>query len=123
MIPARHSPCIGLCKIDEETQLCLGCTRSAKEIAAWPSLDAAGRDAIWARLPARLPLLSVPFRILPWTTPEIADFVLATLRGSRPGTWTVGTPGATFEGSVEVMATSFTRPDWIAPRTMASEAQ
>lgn len=29
------SPCIGVCKLDEETQLCEGCFRTLDEIAGW----------------------------------------------------------------------------------------
>ena len=33
------SPCVGICKIDEKSQLCIGCFRSAHEIAMWPQID------------------------------------------------------------------------------------
>ena len=33
------SPCIGVCKLDIESKICVGCLRSADEIANWPQLD------------------------------------------------------------------------------------
>lgn len=47
------SPCTGICRIAPGTGLCLGCARALDEIAAWPGLDAAGKRAILAKLPAR----------------------------------------------------------------------
>ncbi|MCA3255702.1 MAG: DUF1289 domain-containing protein [Alphaproteobacteria bacterium] len=48
------SPCISRCEIDPATGWCLGCGRTASEIAAWPYADAATRMRIWAPLPSRL---------------------------------------------------------------------
>ena len=33
------SPCIGVCKLDIGSNMCVGCLRSADEIANWPQLD------------------------------------------------------------------------------------
>ena len=33
------SPCIGVCVLDEETNLCKGCWRSLQEVAEWASAD------------------------------------------------------------------------------------
>jgi predicted Fe-S protein YdhL (DUF1289 family) len=46
------SPCISVCRLAPETQLCVGCGRTIAEIAAWPSLSDAERKAIMARLEA-----------------------------------------------------------------------
>lgn len=35
------SPCIGVCELDQASKLCLGCLRSADEIAIWRD---AGRE-------------------------------------------------------------------------------
>ena len=40
------SPCIGVCRIDEATGLCVGCLRTLDEIAAWSTLDDASRRAV-----------------------------------------------------------------------------
>jgi len=44
------SPCISVCRLDPETQLCIGCGRTIAEIAAWPSLSDSERKAIMRRL-------------------------------------------------------------------------
>jgi predicted Fe-S protein YdhL (DUF1289 family) len=46
------SPCIGVCKLDKVTKLCLGCRRSVAEISAWLDLSEDERQAIIARLNA-----------------------------------------------------------------------
>jgi predicted Fe-S protein YdhL (DUF1289 family) len=92
----RHSPCVGVCKIDDETGLCLGCARTLTEVAAWPSLSDSAQDEVWAKLPERLTLLAVRVRVLPWTLEEIATWVAATITNRR-GTWVTGMPGAVAE--------------------------
>lgn len=47
------SPCIKICVIDPQSQLCLGCQRSLDEIARWSQMSDAQRRAIMAELPAR----------------------------------------------------------------------
>jgi predicted Fe-S protein YdhL (DUF1289 family) len=61
----RHSPCVGVCKIDEDTGFCLGSARTRNEVAARPSLSEAAQDAVWAKLPERLTLLSIRVALLP----------------------------------------------------------
>src|SRR5262249_29280574 len=92
----RHSPCVGVCKIDDESGFCLGCARTRSEVAAWPSLTDPAKDEVWAKLPERLTLLSIRVRLLPWTIEEIAAWVAATI-ADRRGTWVTGMPGAVAE--------------------------
>ena len=47
------SPCIGVCRIDPDTQLCEGCRRSLTENAEWPACSEDRRRAILAALPSR----------------------------------------------------------------------
>lgn len=47
------SPCTGVCFLDPASGLCAGCLRTADEIAAWPTLDGAARQALRDRLAAR----------------------------------------------------------------------
>ncbi|MEG6510040.1 DUF1289 domain-containing protein [Methyloligella sp. 2.7D] len=49
-----ETPCISVCEIDEETEMCRGCGRSIAEIASWIRLTDDERRAIMARLPERL---------------------------------------------------------------------
>lgn len=52
--PARPaSPCINLCRMDPVTGWCEGCRRTLDEIAAWSSMDATRREAVWQQLPGR----------------------------------------------------------------------
>jgi len=47
------SPCVGICRLDPLTGLCLGCMRSADEIAAWPRASYVQRLQIVERLRTR----------------------------------------------------------------------
>ena len=33
------SPCVGICSIDPDSDLCIGCLRSSSEIAIWPQIN------------------------------------------------------------------------------------
>ncbi|QHJ01578.1 DUF1289 domain-containing protein [Xylophilus rhododendri] len=47
------SPCISVCRMNEDRSLCQGCFRSLDEIRIWSRSDAQERRAIWTRLLAR----------------------------------------------------------------------
>lgn len=51
-IPEIESPCIGTCTLGP-AGLCIGCFRSADEIAAWLTYSAQQRRAIMRGLPQR----------------------------------------------------------------------
>jgi len=51
-IPHIESPCIGTCTLGPG-ELCVGCFRSAREIAGWLGYSAAQRSAIVRELPER----------------------------------------------------------------------
>lgn len=93
---ARHSPCVGICKIDDATGFCLGCARTRAEVADWMSMDDNQRDQIWLKLPERLAKVAIRVRLLPWTHNEIIDWATETM-SKRRGTWVTGTPGAVAE--------------------------
>ena len=46
------SPCIAVCRLDPQTQVCVGCGRTIAEIASWPALSESERAAILRRLEA-----------------------------------------------------------------------
>lgn len=52
-LPPAASPCIRVCLIDPQSDLCTGCLRTLEEIAAWGALDDARRGEILAALPGR----------------------------------------------------------------------
>ena len=55
------SPCNSICRMDEATAWCQGCTRTLPEIAAWAGLDDEGKRQVWAMLPERRRLLGSRF--------------------------------------------------------------
>ena len=52
-----ESPCINICVIHPETQLCTGCMRSLEEIGAWSKLSSQARKAVMDDIPNRGALL------------------------------------------------------------------
>ncbi len=50
-----ESPCVKVCVLHPEAGLCIGCYRSAAEIAAWSAMSPAARRAVMAELPSRAP--------------------------------------------------------------------
>lgn len=44
------SPCIGICFIDEDIKLCIGCSRTLEEIADWLKMDNIRKQEIVDRL-------------------------------------------------------------------------
>lgn len=48
------TPCIGICLIDGELKLCLGCGRTRDEIGGWSRMSEPERVAVMAGLKARL---------------------------------------------------------------------
>jgi predicted Fe-S protein YdhL (DUF1289 family) len=48
-----ESPCVKICLVHPETRLCVGCHRSAEEIAAWGRMTPEARRAVMAELPGR----------------------------------------------------------------------
>jgi hypothetical protein len=48
-----ETPCIRICSIDPQTELCAGCRRSLHEIATWARMSPAERRAIMDELPGR----------------------------------------------------------------------
>ena len=105
------SPCVGICRIDEPSSLCLGCARSDAEIAAWRDLDETGRAVIWRLLPRRRAAFKLGFRPLPLSGPALAGRLIASaqdpdtvfaigvqgavsefMRAADDGTWVDGAP-------------------------------
>ncbi len=48
-----QSPCINLCKMDDEDLYCLGCHRTLEEIAIWSSLSLIDKDELLLDLKKR----------------------------------------------------------------------
>lgn len=54
---AVESPCVKVCLLHPQAGLCIGCYRTADEIAAWPAMTPEARRAIMDALPSRAPLV------------------------------------------------------------------
>jgi len=52
-----ESPCVKICVLHPEARICLGCYRTADEIATWSRLTREDRREIMATLPERKSLL------------------------------------------------------------------
>jgi predicted Fe-S protein YdhL (DUF1289 family) len=90
------SPCTGICTMDGAVGFCLGCGRTADEVAEWASADDMRRSAIWAILPVRVDALGISITRLPWRQDQITEFVAESLR-QKSGAWALGRYGATAE--------------------------
>lgn len=51
------SPCVRVCVVHPEAQICIGCHRTADEIRLWSKMSADQRRDIMRTLPDRAPLL------------------------------------------------------------------
>ncbi len=47
------SPCINICQIDQDSQLCTGCLRTLDEIASWGGYSELQRQAVLDELGTR----------------------------------------------------------------------
>lgn len=94
--PSIPSPCIGVCKIDDAHGLCIGCARSADEVAEWRSGTEAWRQSVWQAIPGRLADLGVSVQRLPLNSAQILDFIEDSVREAR-GTWILGVYGGVGE--------------------------
>ncbi len=52
------SPCVKVCVVDPESDLCIGCGRTRTEIASWLAFSSQERDEVSADLPERLATLT-----------------------------------------------------------------
>ena len=49
----KDSPCIGICTIDPESGLCIGCSRTLKEIGEWYTDDNDAKKQILIKVKKR----------------------------------------------------------------------
>lgn len=87
------SPCVGICTMNDEVGLCLGCGRNRHEITGWVSIEDERKIDIWKQLPGRMADLgATSFRLAP-EPDQIATFARETL-DERAGRWVMGSTGA-----------------------------
>ncbi|MDX2265791.1 MAG: DUF1289 domain-containing protein [Hyphomicrobiales bacterium] len=87
------TPCVGVCRIEAVSGLCLGCARTGEEIALWRDAGPEAQTRIWAALPERRAALDLRCYRLPWSAADIGAFIEASLR-ENAGVWMLGVPGA-----------------------------
>jgi predicted Fe-S protein YdhL (DUF1289 family) len=54
-----QSPCISVCRMSENSGLCMGCFRTRDEIADWSSAGDDGKRGIWRLIEQRMAGLQV----------------------------------------------------------------
>ncbi len=52
------SPCVSICRMDEESGLCLGCLRNIDEICRWSAMNDRDKQAVWRLIEQRCSDLS-----------------------------------------------------------------
>ena len=50
---AAPSPCLSVCQMDVQRDLCLGCFRNIDEICRWSALDDDDKRAVWQLIEQR----------------------------------------------------------------------
>ncbi len=48
------SPCVSVCRMDDQRRYCLGCLRTIDEIAGWSRMDDTAKRNVWALIEQRL---------------------------------------------------------------------
>ena len=51
--PEVSTPCINICRMDEQNRFCIGCFRTLEELKRWSSMSEDQRLEIMAQLEAR----------------------------------------------------------------------
>jgi predicted Fe-S protein YdhL (DUF1289 family) len=54
-----ETPCVKICVVDPDTQLCIGCGRTRMEIAGWLGMAAGERHRIVEALPERMETMTL----------------------------------------------------------------
>jgi predicted Fe-S protein YdhL (DUF1289 family) len=53
-VPHVPSPCLSVCVMDPQTDMCAGCWRSLEEIGAWSRMPDEAKRQVWHRILQRL---------------------------------------------------------------------
>lgn len=48
------SPCVSVCRMDEKTDVCLGCLRTRNELIQWSTMDEDAKFGVWTLIDKRL---------------------------------------------------------------------
>ncbi len=58
--PHVPSPCLSVCVMDPQTEVCAGCWRSLEEIGAWSRMSDEAKRWVWQRIQQRLTGMGEP---------------------------------------------------------------
>ena len=53
-VPQVPSPCLSVCVMDLQTDMCAGCWRTLEEIGAWSRMPDETKRQVWQRIQQRL---------------------------------------------------------------------
>ena len=53
-VPHVPSPCVSVCVMDRQAEVCVGCWRSLEEIGAWSRMHDEAKRQVWQRIQQRL---------------------------------------------------------------------
>ncbi|MBK1665168.1 DUF1289 domain-containing protein [Rhodospirillum rubrum] len=93
MIGAMPSPCIGICKMTDDGSLCVGCARTADEIAQWSALEGEAKLTVFRDLPRRRAASGLGVPVLGHPVAALDRLILGSL-DDRGAVWRIGVPGA-----------------------------
>ncbi|MGV0998660.1 MAG: DUF1289 domain-containing protein [Fluviibacter sp.] len=51
--PEIESPCVNICRMDNENRYCIGCWRTVEEIKAWSTMTSDERHLVLSKLEER----------------------------------------------------------------------
>lgn len=54
--PEVATPCVNICRMDEENRYCIGCWRTVSEIQRWVTMTDEERRAVMCQLESRMGL-------------------------------------------------------------------
>jgi predicted Fe-S protein YdhL (DUF1289 family) len=56
-VPHVPSPCVSVCVMDPQSEVCAGCWRSLEEIGAWSRMPDEAKRLVWQRIQQRLTVI------------------------------------------------------------------
>ncbi len=96
MLGPMPSPCIGICKMNADGSLCIGCGRSAAEIKDWPSYDGEQKLDAFRALRKRREETGYGVPVLGYPMATLDRIILGSLDDAQ-AQWSIGVPGAAVE--------------------------
>ncbi len=93
-----HSPCVGICVLKEDDEICQGCARTASEIEDWGGMTAEEKVTLWSRISSRREKTNLGYNIAPLSKRQIGEQLDRALDDPN-SVFSAGTYGALAEFS------------------------